>query len=827
MEVCMKKLALLLVLILFSAAAILAQNYRGRIEGLVTDASGSVVPGANVTLIDVGTNIQTARQSSGSGMYLFDLLNPGTYTITVELKGFRKFVQENVILQASNDITVNAVLQPGTVVESVTVTSTPSQVQFTSTNQDITLNSTLASETPRFDRNPFKLTLLAPEAINTRGEMLPFLSWSANSVDLGGDTNLKNDIQVDGSPVGMGHKYSYPPNMDDVESVNVAQNSTDAEFGHSAGGVITATTKSGTNNWHGSVYYLGRYPWANAIADRTTMSTSSTRQNMFGGTLGGPIRKNKLFNFGSLEYWRVGNPTSFIYTVPTDLEKSGDFSQSYNLDGSLKKVYDPYSTVVNPATGAVTRTQFPGNKIPANRMDPIAVATMAMMWAPNNPGDNITGVNNSKLYSIDAWKYYNLSDRVDYNITDKWKIFGRYSAYHTTDIYSNWTPNKSALYVPTGTVRTAKQLAGDAVWTVSTNTIVDFHGSYHRLVDAYDSTPMPAPGWASLWPNNPWYVGYLQASSNVPVYFPDFVIGGQGFGGRGFYWDQRPLGEDFSAKYSHQFGSGFLKAGLQVHHAYGPVYVSNTSQFYFDTANTANTYINPNTGISGDQWGSFLLGALNNNTEMIGGPAPNPHTTMYGLWVQYDWRVNRRLTLNLGLRDEYEKAWSDPNRTLSRGLDLTQPIPEMQANPPQMPAQALQIVGNNFYKWNGMWQWTDNNHPGMWDPPKLALAPRAGMAFRINDKTALRIGYARFVIPTEFNFTSAPISGFEDINFLEPPFFGMTSYQLAAPQANGVPQETISDPFPATNPLLPIQGKSAGPERRAWRYESALVPAQP
>lgn len=379
----MKKLALLLVLILFSAAAILAQNYRGRIEGLVTDASGSVVPGANVTLIDVGTNIQTARQSSGSGMYLFDLLNPGTYTITVELKGFRKFVQENVILQASNDITVNAVLQPGTVVESVTVTSTPSQVQFTSTNQDITLNSTLASETPRFDRNPFKLTLLAPEAINTRGEMLPFLSWSANSVDLGGDTNLKNDIQVDGSPVGMGHKYSYPPNMDDVESVNVAQNSTDAEFGHSAGGVITATTKSGTNNWHGSVYYLGRYPWANAIADRTTMSTSSTRQNMFGGTLGGPIRKNKLFNFGSLEYWRVGNPTSFIYTVPTDLEKSGDFSQSYNLDGSLKKVYDPYSTVVNPATGAVTRTQFPGNKIPANRMDPIAVATMAMMWAPN------------------------------------------------------------------------------------------------------------------------------------------------------------------------------------------------------------------------------------------------------------------------------------------------------------------------------------------------------------------------------------------------------------------------------------------------------------
>ena len=497
----MKKLALPILLVFLSATAILAQNYRGRIEGLVTDQSGAVVVGATVTLINVGTNIQTVRQSSGTGLYLFDLLDPGTYTITVELKGFQKFVQENIILQASNDITVNAVLQPGTVTQTIEVTATPSQVQFTSSNQDITLNSTLASETPRYDRNPFKLTLLAPEAINTRTEILPFLSWSANSVDLGGGTNLKNELEVDGSPVGLGHKYTYPPNMDAVESVNVAQNSTDAEFGHSAGGVITTTTKSGTNDWHGSVYYLGRYPWANAIFDRTTMGTSSTRQNMIGGTLGGPVRKNKLFNFGSMEYWKVGNPTSFVYTVPTTAEASGDFSHSYNIDGSIKAVYDPYSTVYNPVTGLYTRTQFPGNIIPANRMDPIAVATMAMMWAPNNPGDNITGVNNSKLYSIDAWNYYNFSDRVDYNITDKWKVFGRYSGYHTTDIYSNWTPNKSQLYVPTGTVRTAKQLAGDAVWTVTPASIVDLHASYHRLVDAYDSTPMPAPGWASLWPS--------------------------------------------------------------------------------------------------------------------------------------------------------------------------------------------------------------------------------------------------------------------------------------------------------------------------------------
>jgi len=807
-----KQVSMILVLILFSASAILAQSYRGRIQGQVTDQSSAVVVGASVTLLNVNTGLQVTRQTSGTGVYLFELLDPGTYKITVEAAGFNKFIQENFILQASNDITVNAVLRPGAVQQSVTVTETPTTVQFTSSNQNITLNSTLATETPRYDRNPFKLTLLAPEAINTRGEMLPFLSWSANSVDLGGGTNLKNDIEVDGSPVGLGHKYSYPPNMDAVESVNVSQNSTDAEFGHSAGGLITATTKSGTNQWHGSAYYLGRYPWLNAIADRTTMGTNSTRQNMIGGTLGNPIIKNKLFNFVSIEYWKVGAPGSFVTTVPTAAERGGDFSHSYNVDGSLRTIYDPWSTVVDPNTGAVTRQPFLGNIIPPNRLDALAVQLMNAMWAPNNPGDNITGVSNFKKSYTDAWNYWNWSDRIDYNIKDKWKVWGRASGYHTTDIYSNPTPNNSALYVPTGTYRTAQQYAADLVWIVNEKTIVDFHGGYHNVVDAYVSTPLPSPGWASLWPNNPWYVPYQQASTFVPVYFPDFNIGGNTFGGRGFYWNQRPEGEDFSAKYSHQWGSNFLKAGFQLHHAYGPVYVSNTSVFNFPSNTTANSFISPDTLHTGDQFATFLLGALDGSSEMIGGPAPDPHTTTYGFWVQYDWKVNKRLTLNLGLRDEYEKAWSDPDHQLSRGLDLSQPTPQMQANPPQMPAQAVQLVGNNFYRWYGMWQWTDNNHAGMWNPPALALAPRAGLALRINDKTALRLGYARFPIPTEFNFSAGPIPGFEAINFLEPPFFGMTGYQFTAPLLQGVPQQTISNPYPASNPLVPIIGRAAGPD---------------
>ena len=121
-----------------------------------------------------------------------------------------------------------------------------------------------------------------------------------------------------------------------MQEIVVATNSVDAESGHSAGGVITMTTKSGTNQFHGTGFYLGRYPWLNAEADRTTNSLNAQRQNMFGGTLGNPIKKNKLFNFASVEYWKVGYPNSYVRTVPTTLEQGGDFSQTKNIDGSLR-----------------------------------------------------------------------------------------------------------------------------------------------------------------------------------------------------------------------------------------------------------------------------------------------------------------------------------------------------------------------------------------------------------------------------------------------------------------------------------------------------------
>jgi len=180
------------------------------------------------------------------------------------------------------------------------VEGSPLEVQFNNSNVTLTIDSKFTSELPRFDRNPFKLTLLMPAARETRrGEMNPYNSYSANSIELGGGTNLKNNLMVDGSPVGVGYKVAWIPNADAVQEANVDQNSVDASAGHSAGGSLSLATKSGTNDFHGSAFWFGRNPAFNAVTDRTTGVNSAARNNIYRIAVGNPIKKNKLFNFFS------------------------------------------------------------------------------------------------------------------------------------------------------------------------------------------------------------------------------------------------------------------------------------------------------------------------------------------------------------------------------------------------------------------------------------------------------------------------------------------------------------------------------------------------
>jgi hypothetical protein len=188
--------------------------------------------------------------------------------------------------------------------------------------------------------------------------------------------------------------------------------------------------KSGTNDWHGTAYYFGRNPALNARPNSLTNQKSIVRRNVWGATSGNPIVANKVFNFFAYEGQQTSEPRTREITLPTSLERGGDFSNSFNRTGGLRRIFDPFTTQITGPTSS-TREPFANNVIPSSRLDPTAQFVMSELWQPNGPGDNAAGLNNFRTVYPLAFKYYNFSDRVDWNVSDNVKVFGRISRFHT------------------------------------------------------------------------------------------------------------------------------------------------------------------------------------------------------------------------------------------------------------------------------------------------------------------------------------------------------------------------------------------------------------
>ncbi|MBK5291514.1 MAG: TonB-dependent receptor [Acidobacteriia bacterium] len=783
------------------ASSLAAQDVRARVQGLVTDASQAVIARAAVTLTNDATNVSATKETSEIGQYLFDFVSGGTYTVTVEMAGFRKFVQKNVLVQSRGDVTVNARLELGAVGEAVTVEASPVAVSFNSSTMALTLDTKMANDLPIIHRNPFLLASLNPSVVvRSTTEQSPYHHWAATQLDVGGNTSTKNDIVVDGASSMATEKSSYTPSMDAVQEVNLQQNAVDSEFGHSAGGVLSVQMKSGTNQMHGTAYYLGRNPALNAVADHTTRRPNLVRNHVYGGTVGNAIVKNKVFNFFSYEAWRSQDPRSVSATMPTDLERGGDFSQSRNAQGGLRTIHDPWTTRLNP-DGSAVRMPFAGNRIPQSQLDPVGTRIIADVWKANLPGTGNDLVDNFRTGFAERVKYWNLSDRADWNVNDKLKIFGRFSMFKTFVKQDNYSG--SVAEAPNGSERHSWNTVGDAVYTLNPTTVLNVRGSYNAIFDSFavQSAQVGEAGLASIWGSNTWYKAY---AANLPaVYYPGFIIRrgptATNLGRTGF-WFQDPDAYTFQSKVSKAAGRHYFKVGGEFR--YNKVIAVRPQPMTFDLRPeyTANTFLSPNTSLSGDAWASLLIGAIDNSSFTRSLPLQKASYNFWSFFFQDDFKITQRLTLNLGLRYEYEAPLTDPEDRLSRFLDLKAPIPEFQgANAPVLPPEATALrTGPPVY--NGAWIFTDSNNRGSWKAQRALFMPRVGFAYRMNDRTALRFGYARYLIPASLT------DGLDVLGGIQYPGFDAQSNVL--PFLTGVPQARLRDPYPGG--VVPVTGKGFG-----------------
>jgi len=799
-------------LFLFASAAF-SQEFRGRVQGVVTDATGASVPAAPLTLKNTGTGVESTRMSNDQGRYVFDYVDPGTYTLAAEARGFKKSIRSSILVQQRGDVTIDFKLELGTVSESITVDASPVSLELNTATRDLTIETKMVRELPSNTRNPFQLAALDPTIIN-RGsaiETQPYHHRTANEMDLGGGTKYRNDALLDGTPLIAGNKLGYTPPMGAVTEYTVQQNSVDAEFGHSAGGIVLMTMKSGTNQIHGSAYYYGRNSGLNAITDRAVQRHSDTPYWSSGGTLGMPIKKNKLFVFGVFE--KIGNAqaSSGTYTLPTGLEKKGDFSQSLAKDGKLRVIYDPTTTVIQGTTSV--RTPFAGNVIPAAQQDRAARKIMDNLWSATSAGDDPTLLNNFKYLNELDFHYYNYSARADYYINDKWKVFGRVSRFKTDQDQVDFTNGQDPLKVRNvqGSKRNGWNIAGDSVYMLSPTMTLDVRGAWYAVEDKrdYPALAISEGDLKNVWSNTWWRDGKSDYLAGRPlIYFPQIVVDNNNYGRLGVqnFWFQQPDGATINARVTKYFSKHYVKAGAETRWKRG-----NGARFYFgdfrfSTQETGKDYSKADTA-TGQAWASFLLGAINPGASNVRyNVLQQANTEFYGFYLQDDYKLNRKLTLNLGLRYEYEGGLWDPQNRIPQRLDLNDPIPGMQAAidplmPADVKAKMAESTGAKSYIYNGAFYFTENGNKHKTSPDKWGFMPRAGLAWRVNDKSVVRVGYGRFVVPASLANPERDTLGEIDLG-------GFTPTTAAPAVLAGVPQSYLSNPFPFG--LEPITGKSFG-----------------
>ncbi len=723
--------------VLATAVPLLAQTYHGGLRGAVRE-SGGVVPGAHVTLLNEANGESRAVTTNHAGEYAFVQVEPGTYTVKVSQQGFKTIEHKGVRIGTQQFITMDLTLEVGALAEQITVEGGGVALETSNASVGSTLDEKTIQTLPTAGRNPFFLATITPGVTHTGDPQFIRQQDQTNSslLSLGGGPRRGNNYTLDGvAIVDIRNRATVIPSIEAVEEIKVQVTTYDAEMGRTGGGVFNMTGKSGANAWHGSLLGQTRPSSTRSLSyfarKACELGTGSCEKPdtyfyLYAGSVGGPIVKNKTFFWASIEGYKTDTIDDSVVRAPNSRELDGDFSQSGVT------IFDPLSTRPDPSNpGKFIRTPFPGNVIPAARISPVAKA-LRQYWPQAGPASSEL-VDRSKT----------ATGKLDQIWSEKFRTSVMYAYYHsiepeprsylkdgkTQEIGANHAdPGDGALY------RTVHAVAINNTITPNATTAAHVRFGYTSFADDC----VPVAGF------DPGTLGFSSGFvSQVPVKkFPYFAIGDYGTDYNGWMFGERPINNityyswDANASVSKLWGRHTAKFGA----SYRKIGVKNldpgqsSGSFIFDGQFTSADPLNAN---NADPYAlaGFLLGYPSSGSIPVSAPI-NAYINYYAGYAQDDFRVSPDLTINLGVRYEFEQGLQEVKNQLTVGFDRD------RSWPVQVPGLALK----GGLEYAGV----DGYPTHQSDPSKAKFGPRAGFAWSVDPKTVLRGGYGLFWAPHQY-----------------------------------------------------------------------------
>lgn len=769
---------LLLVAFLALGLAVSAQEFRATINGTVTDPTGAVVPGVTIEIRNLATNAVITTQTNEAGIYVAPFVPPGRYTVVASKEGFKQAVRENIEVRVGDRLRLDFQLELGMLAEQVVVSAAAELLETSTAARGQVIDSRKVAEMPLLGRNPFMLAVLAPAVQYTPSlasrSNRPFDNGGMDSFSIAGGRQFTNEFLLDGVPntgteTTAPANLSFVPSPDATEEFKVQTNVYDAQYGRTGGGVINVSLRSGTNNFHGALYHYFRHDKLNAndfASNMQGVKKQAFRWNQPGLRFDGPVYlpkiydgRNRTFFMYSWEKIKSSIPFPQTYTVPTREQRQGDFSKTVQANLQPIIIYDPATT--RQVGSNWVRDPFPGNRIPESRWDPVSKNVVKLIPEPNNFVD-VRGFNNfiiSPNPRTDEYDQHII--RIDQMLGSKHRFFARYvrNNRHETNStagypliaspwYNHWRINQGGSF--------------DLTSTLSPTLVLNFRMGYIRHqfavahhADNYDPAEVGFPKQLTA---------QLPRKSFPRITYTDYSTFGPNWGSGSVFSfsDQWSLTETVNKlvdRHSLKFGfEGRVKFDNQQNPA------SWFGVFSFTKAFTQRDPLRAEAA-AGNAFASLLLGHPASGYVPIR-PALALGSRYYALFLQDDWRVTNRLTLNLGVRWDYESPITERFDRQNRGFDVNAPSP-------------LQIPGMDL---KGRLLFTDSKNRLPFKRDLNNFQPRVGVAYQVGSRTVLRGGWGISYLPT---FDTGQFNG-----------FSMDTPYVASVDGGITPAGRWSNPYP-------------------------------